>query len=88
MEHQQPTTESAGDASHDERVVKRFEMVHKFFGGEPERFSEVDAPDWLTSVNTRPGSTMDHRWFWDRHVLTLQVGQSVETDFQIVTRVE
>lgn len=31
---------------------------------------------------------MDHRWFWNEHVMTLQVGQSVDTDFQTVTRVE
>lgn len=68
--------------------VMRFEMRHNFFKGELELFSELDAPDWLTSVKTIPGSTMDGRWFWKNHVLTLKVGQSVATDFRTVTRVE
>lgn len=67
--------------------VMRFEMCHKVFKGEPEKFSKLDAPDWLTSVNTVPGSTMDGRWFWHEYVLTLQVGESVETDFRTITRV-
>lgn len=50
-------------------------------------FAEEDAPDWLTSKNIRRGSTMDNRWFWTGHVLTLQVGESVETDFHTITRV-
>ena len=64
-----------------------FEMTQRFFKGEPERFSESSAPDWLTSKNTIKGSTMDYRWFWNDHVLTLEVGQSVKTDFQIIKRV-
>lgn len=51
-------------------------------------FSEATAPDWLTSRNTVRGSTMDNRWFWVDHVLTLQVGESVDTDFQKITRIE
>lgn len=49
-------------------------------------FSEANAPDWLTNRNTVRGSTMDHRWFWEDHVLTLRVGESVNTDFQTITR--
>jgi hypothetical protein len=49
-------------------------------------FSEEDAPDWLTGVNTVRGSTMDCRWFWTDHVLTLEVGKSVDTDFHTITR--
>ncbi|QJT71139.1 hypothetical protein GR11A_00102 [Vibrio phage vB_VcorM_GR11A] len=50
-------------------------------------FTETSAPDWLTSVNTVVGSTMDQRWFWKEHVLTLEVGQHVDTDFRRITRV-
>jgi len=32
-------------------------------------FSELDAPDWLTSKNTVKGSTMDNRWFWEGYVM-------------------
>ena len=67
----------------------RFEMQHLIFKGVPvTEFSESDAPDWLTSCKTVPGSTMDHRWFWNEHVLTLKVGESVKTDFQLITRIE
>ena len=66
----------------------QLEMRHKIFTeGGPEIFSELDAPAWLTSNNTIEGSTMDQRWFWREHILTLAVGESVETDFQIITRV-
>lgn len=63
------------------------ELKHQVLDTPPSRVSEHDAPDWLTSANTVRGSTMDTRWFWERHVLTLEVGQSVETDFHLVTRV-
>jgi len=65
----------------------QFEMRHKILPEcEPEIFSDLDAPDWLTSNNTNAGSTMDCRWFWREHVLTLEVGASVETDFRVITR--
>lgn len=68
-------------------AMMQFELRHNVFEGEPERFSELDAPAWLTGANAIPGSTMDNSWFWQKHVLTLQVGESIETDFRTVTRV-
>ena len=65
----------------------RFEMQHVVFKNKVQ-FSESDAPDWLTSIKTIPGSTMDDRWFWNNHVLTLKVGEYVETEFNIITRIE
>lgn len=67
-------------------AIPTFEARHKFFKAVLERFSERDAPDWLTGSKTVPGSTMDCRWFWRDHVLALQVGASVETDFWVITR--
>jgi hypothetical protein len=67
----------------------QFEMRHRpefRMPSEPVRFSEKDAPDWLTSAHTIPGSTLDMRWFWNKHVLTLQVGGSIDTDFRTITR--
>lgn len=70
-----------------------FEMRHsclrgtEYFNKEVEYFTEKDAPDWITSVNSIKGSTMDNRWFWSEHVLMLEVGQSIETDFRYITRV-
>jgi hypothetical protein len=65
----------------------RFKMTHLSLAKD-EEFTEANAPDWLTSKNTVPGSTMDQRWFWTDHVLTLAVGASVKTDFNTITRME
>lgn len=27
------------------------------------------------------------QWFWDEHVLTMTIGQSVQTDFRTITRI-
>lgn len=51
-------------------------------------FTELNAPKWLTSEDTVKGSTMDHRWFWRDHVLTLKVGEKAYTDFSAITRVK
>jgi hypothetical protein len=67
--------------------VPKFEARHLVVPTEPQRFTEADAPDWLTSARTVPGSTMDERWFWRDHVLTLPIGGHVETDFHRITRV-
>ena len=65
----------------------KFEMTHKYFGTK-EMFSEKNAPDWLTGKNTIKGSTMDCRWFWEEHILKLNIGESKETDFQTIKRIE
>jgi hypothetical protein len=62
-------------------------MQHQYFGETPEVFDEITAPDWLTSKNTVKGSTMDTRWFWKEHVLTLEVGHQIKTDFHTITRI-
>lgn len=50
------------------------------------QFDEESAPKWLCAGGLK-GSTMDNRWFWNDHVLTLEVGQYVDTDFQRITRI-
>ncbi len=55
--------------------------------GRVQVFTEETAPDWLTGVKTIPGSTMDNRWFWKDHVLSLEIGEYVETDFSIIERI-
>lgn len=63
-----------------------FSICSSFFPEEaPVTFTEDAAPEWLR-FGGRKGSTMDMRWFWNDHVLTLAKGQSVETDFQTITR--
>ena len=62
-------------------------MKHKIFR-KIEWFDEDAAPDWLTSKNTVKGSTMDGRWFWEDYVLTLDIGESIDTDFRRITRIK
>jgi hypothetical protein len=68
--------------------MKKFRLTHRFLSGISKEYTEDTCPDWLTSKNSRKGSTMDMRWFWERHVLTLEIGQTVETDFQTILRIE
>ncbi len=64
-----------------------FEMTHRFFkGAKPTIFTEDSAPKWLKEGGV-PGSTMDNRWFWNDHVITLKVGETVLTDFQSIRRI-
>lgn len=67
--------------------MKRFKMKPRYFEGAEESFTEETAPDWLTSCNTKIGSTMDDRWFWNDHVLTLKTGECVFTDFHEITAI-
>ncbi len=67
--------------------MMRFSMQAIDSTGRVREFDERDAPSWLTSNNTLRGSTMDMRWFWEDHILTLKVGESKCTDFQRITRV-
>jgi hypothetical protein len=67
--------------------VKIFEMQHLFIKYlQPVVFDENTAPKWLCEGGVA-GSTMDTRWFWNEHVMTLSVGQTVDTDFHRITRV-
>lgn len=52
----------------------------------PQVFGVDDAPDWLTSCHTVPGSTMDHRWFWEHHIQRLQPGDWAHADFCTIVR--
>lgn len=69
-------------------MLKRFKNEGLFFNEVVKYFTEETAPDWLTSCNTVKGSTMDNRWFWEERVLALEVGESVQTDFSKITRLE
>jgi hypothetical protein len=69
--------------------MKKFEMVMTAWKrkGDPEYFTEENPPTWLYNEKTK-GSTMDNTWFWFGHVMTLEVGQSVQTDFRTIKRIE
>lgn len=65
----------------------KWKIKHEFFS-EPSFFTEDNAPKWLTSENTVPGSTMDNRWFWEDYIKKLEVGETIDTDFHTITRIE
>jgi hypothetical protein len=50
-------------------------------------FDEDSAPSYL-KFGGRIDSTMNMRWFWNNHVMTLQVGETIETDFNIIERTQ
>ena len=60
-------------------------VLFRHHGSSVQVFGVDDAPDWLTSCNTVPGSTMDDRWFW-QHILRLQPGGYARTDFCTIVR--
>ncbi len=59
--------------------MKTFNFKHLFFDTE-EIHIDGEMPGWLTCK--------ENRWFLDSHVMTLAVGQSVDTDFHRIIRVE
>lgn len=61
-------------------------MTSLFFDTTKE-FTELTAPKWLCKGG-RKGSTMDNRWFWNEHILTLKVGEHKDTDFQRIERIK
>ncbi len=66
--------------------MKRFSS-HSLFSSNMIVFTEDDAPKWLCEGG-REGSTMCNRWFWNVCVLTLEVGEHIDTDFNRITRLE
>lgn len=58
--------------------MKLFNFQHLVFGTD-KAYNEDAMPSWLTGK--------ENKWFLDECVLTLDVGQFVDTDFQRITRV-
>ena len=67
--------------------MKKFSLFGGFDYRLLEEFTEETAPKWLCEGGIK-GSTMDNRWFWNDHVLALDIGESAETDFTKITRTE
>ena len=60
---------------------KIFEATHLFFDkAPPEQFPEHEAPSWMTCS--------ENRWWYIRHVITLEVGAHIDSDFQRITRIK
>lgn len=56
-----------------------FEMRHLFFKESSVTvFDETNPPAWLTH--------RENLWWFNDHVLKLEVGQSIDSDFQQITR--
>ena len=54
-------------------------MTHLIFQSVKE-FDEETAPSWLKCD--------ENGWFWDDHIMKLQIGKSIDTDFNNIERVE
>ena len=58
-----------------------FRMTHRYFiDQDVVEFNEESPPDWLTSNA--------YNWWWIDHVLTLKIGESIESDFRKILRTE
>jgi len=57
----------------------KFEMQHLFFVDVSIEFTEKDPPEYFKSG--------DFKWFFDEKVLELEIGSSILTDFQRITRI-
>ncbi len=66
--------------------MKEFKGIHKVFSYSFS-FNEDTAPDWL-KYGGKEGSTMCNRWYWKECVLTLEVGDSVDSEFHTIVRIK
>lgn len=57
----------------------KFKMTHHIFEKSVEYFTEESPPEWLVSK--------EYKWFYDKHVMKLEVGDSVDTDFRNIERI-
>jgi hypothetical protein len=62
------------------RAAMKFDMTRSVFKS-VEQFDEDTAPGWLATSD-------EFQWFYEGHVLTLDIGESVETDSRKITRIE
>ena len=67
-------------------MTKQFHMTNDIFKS-VTHFDEHTAPEWLR-FGGRKGSTCDMRWFWHDHVMTMEVGETIHTDFNTIERRE
>jgi len=58
----------------------KFKMTHLFSSGNETFFTEDSPPKWLISK--------EYKWFYQGHVLTLDINESIKTDFREIKRVE
>jgi len=59
--------------------MKTFLMEHLFFPDVIVVFYENCPPLWLTSK--------EYNWWWQGHLLTLPLGNSIKSDFRKITRI-
>lgn len=63
-----------------EDKIKVFVMTHKVFSNLIVEFPSDKPPLWLLSK--------EHKWWWEKHVLALGIGKSIESDFRRFTRIK
>jgi len=60
--------------------MKKFKMQHRVMKKTVKEFYEDNPPKWMLSD--------EFKWWYDDYVLKLEVGKSIRTDFQNITRIE
>jgi len=60
--------------------MKKFKMIHHIFENSLEYFTDESPPKWLID--------REFKWFYDGYVMKLEVGNSVDTDFRKIERIE
>lgn len=58
----------------------KFSMSHLMFIGDHDIFTSDNPPRWLKH--------REYKWWYESHVLKLQIGESIDSDFQKITRLE
>ncbi len=61
--------------------MKTFKTEHLFFNREVSPAQEFTEDKPLSMFTHK-----DFQWFWRDHILTLEISESVKTDFQKITR--
>lgn len=60
--------------------MKKFRMTHDAFEDNVIVFQEDNPPWWLLADN--------FKWFWDKYVMTMDVGATVQTDYRTIERIQ
>lgn len=61
--------------------MKKFKMTHRFLiEAPPTEFDASSPPTWLVSKT--------YNWWYEGYVLKLDVGESIDSDFQTIKRAE
>lgn len=58
----------------------KFKITHHISEKSVEYFTEESPPEWLVSK--------EYKWFYDEHVMKLEINESIYTVFRNIKRIE